>query len=113
MTTAGWLGRVQAQSLMPPLALAIAKEAFIYGYPMVMNYGNMFAYAIAMANPQYKAPFNELANEAKVFHTTKYHGHHSQPRHAILNLVGRLTGAASDPRSADGRSTPVLLNHVR
>lgn len=67
MTAAGWLGRVQAQSLMPPLVSAIAKEAFIYGYPMVMNYGNMFAHAIARANPQYKAPFNEIANEAKVF----------------------------------------------
>ena len=52
---------------MPPLVSAIAKEAFIYGYPMVMNYGNMFAYAIVRANPQYKAPFNEIANEAKIF----------------------------------------------
>ena len=52
---------------MPPLVSAIAKEAFIYGYPMVMNYGNMFAYAIARANPQYKAPFNEIANDAKIF----------------------------------------------
>ena len=52
---------------MPPLVSAIAKEAFIYGYPMVVNYGNMFAYAIARANPQYKAPFNEIANEAKIF----------------------------------------------
>src|SRR5262245_62282058 len=67
MTSAAWLRRVQAQSLMPPLVAAIAKEAFIYGYPMVMNYGNMFAYAIARANPQYKAPFNEIANEAKIF----------------------------------------------
>ena len=66
MTAAGWLGRVQAQSLMPPLVSAIAKEAFIYGYPMVMNYGNMFAHAIARANPQYKAPFNEIANEVRV-----------------------------------------------
>jgi hypothetical protein len=67
ITATGWSGLGRAQNLMPPLVSAIAKEAFIYGYPMVMNYGNMFAYAIARANPQYKAPFNEIANEAKVF----------------------------------------------
>src|SRR5262245_44427768 len=69
MAAAGWLGPGRAQGLMPPLVSAIAKEAFVYGYPMVMNYGNMFANAIARANPQYKAPFNEVANEAKVFTT--------------------------------------------
>lgn len=51
---------------MPPLVTAIAREAFVYGYPMVMNYGNMFVYAIARANQQYRAPFNEIANEAKI-----------------------------------------------
>jgi len=63
----GWSAQGHTQDLMPPLVSAIAKEAFIYGYPMVVNYGNMFAYAIARANPQYKAPFNEIANEAKIF----------------------------------------------
>ena len=52
--------------LSPAEAEAIAKEAFIYGYPMVENYKTMFAYAIDKDNPQYKAPFNRIYNLAGV-----------------------------------------------
>ena len=96
---------------MTPLVSAIAKEVFVYGYPMVMNYGNMFAYAIARANPQYKAPFNEIANEVKVFtpqNTTITTPNLDTP-HSTLWVT---YGAAPNPLHADGRSAPVLLNHV-
>lgn len=53
--------------LSPAEAEAIAKEAFIYGYPMVENYKTMFAYAIDKDNPQYKAPFNRIYNTARVY----------------------------------------------
>jgi hypothetical protein len=46
---------------------AIATEAAIYGLPMVMNYGTMYAWAIDKGGAQYKAPFNELVNQARVF----------------------------------------------
>lgn len=46
---------------------AIAKEATIYGYPMVMNYKTMFAYSIDQANAEYKAPFNQIHSEARVY----------------------------------------------
>ena len=46
---------------------AIAEEAFIYGFPMVMNYGTMYEYAIDTASSQYKAPFNRISNTARVF----------------------------------------------
>jgi hypothetical protein len=46
---------------------AIAEEAFVYGFPLVMNYGMMFEYAIDTSSPQYKAPFNRIANTARVF----------------------------------------------
>jgi hypothetical protein len=45
----------------------IAEEAFIYGFPMVMNYGTMYQYAIDASSSQYKAPFNHIYNEARVF----------------------------------------------
>jgi hypothetical protein len=51
----------------PEQATAIAKEAFIYGYPMVVNYGTMFAFAIDKNQSQYKAPFNQIYNSANVF----------------------------------------------
>jgi hypothetical protein len=46
---------------------AIAEEGFIYGLPIVMNYGVMYAYAIDKGNPEFKAPFNQIKNEARVF----------------------------------------------
>src|ERR1700730_5108342 len=46
---------------------AIGEEAFIYGFPMVMNYGVMYEYFIDKASSQYKAPFNQILNEGRVF----------------------------------------------
>jgi hypothetical protein len=45
----------------------IAEEAFVYGFPMVMNYGTMYEYAIDKSSSQYKAPFNQINNTARVF----------------------------------------------
>lgn len=43
------------------------KEAYIYGFPMIMNYGVMYAYAVDRNSGQFKAPFNQIFNEARVF----------------------------------------------
>lgn len=43
------------------------KQAYIYGFPMLMNYGVMYEYAIDKNSGQYKAPFNQIYNEARVF----------------------------------------------
>jgi hypothetical protein len=43
------------------------KEAYIYGFPLVMNYGVMHAYAVDRNSGQFKAPFNQIFNEARVF----------------------------------------------
>lgn len=45
----------------------IMKEAYIYAFPMVMNYGVMYAYAVDRDSGQFKAPFNQILNEARVF----------------------------------------------
>ncbi len=45
----------------------IAEEGFIYGLPIVMNYAVMYAYAVDKNSGQFKAPFNEIKNEARVF----------------------------------------------
>jgi len=46
---------------------AIAEEGFIYGLPIVMNYGVMYEYSVDKNSGQYKAPFNQIKNEARVF----------------------------------------------
>lgn len=51
----------------PEEARAIAKEAYIYAFPMVDNYRIMFSYFVNKDNPEYKAPFNEIKNIPKVF----------------------------------------------
>jgi hypothetical protein len=48
-------------------AKAIAEEGFIYGLPIVMNYAVMYEYAVDKNSGQYKAPFNQINNEARVF----------------------------------------------
>jgi hypothetical protein len=45
----------------------IAEAGFIYGLPIVMNYAVMYEYAIDRNSGQFKAPFNEIKNEANVF----------------------------------------------
>ena len=46
---------------------AIAEEGFIYGLPIVMNYAVMNEYAVDSNSGQFKAPFNQINNEARVF----------------------------------------------
>ena len=43
------------------------KEAYIYGFPMLMNYAVMREYFVDKNSGQYKAPFNTIYNEARVF----------------------------------------------
>lgn len=45
----------------------IAEAGFIYGLPIVMNYGVMHEYAIDRNSGQFKAPFNQIKNEPNVF----------------------------------------------
>jgi hypothetical protein len=46
---------------------AIAEEGFIYGLPIVMNYAVMYEYAVDKDSGQFKAPFNHIKNEPRVF----------------------------------------------
>jgi hypothetical protein len=48
-------------------AKATAEEGFIYGLPIVMNYAVMYEYAVDKNSGQFKAPFNEIKNEARVY----------------------------------------------
>jgi hypothetical protein len=45
----------------------IAEEGFIYGLPIVMNYAVMYDYIVDRNSGQWKAPFNKIFNEHRVF----------------------------------------------
>jgi len=45
----------------------IAEEAFIYGFPLVMNYTVFYEYFVDKSGREYKAPPNQLYNTARVY----------------------------------------------
>lgn len=60
-------GEAHADTLSPAQTTAIAEEAFIYGFPLVMNYGVMYEYFIDQTAAAYKAPLNQLYNTGRVY----------------------------------------------
>ncbi len=62
-----WTTLVVAQDATPEDARAIAKEAYIYGYPLVENYRIQYAYFADKGGPQYKGPWNTMINIGRVF----------------------------------------------
>jgi hypothetical protein len=57
----------RAQTTTPAEARAIAKDAYIYGYPLVDNYRIQYSYFVDRNNPNFKAPWNTINNVARVF----------------------------------------------
>jgi hypothetical protein len=57
----------QQPSLTPAEARAIAKEATLYGFPLVDNYRIQHAYFVDRNGPEYKAPWNQIYNTARVY----------------------------------------------
>src|SRR5580700_9159527 len=53
--------------IAPAEARAIAKEAYIYGFPLVDNYRAEYAYFVDRQNSEFKAPWNQIANIPRVF----------------------------------------------
>ncbi|MET0279011.1 MAG: DUF1254 domain-containing protein [Pseudorhodoplanes sp.] len=45
----------------------IAKDAYIYGFPMIAAYKAMYQFNVDKKSPQYKGPFNTVVNEGRVF----------------------------------------------
>jgi hypothetical protein len=56
-----------AANLTPAEARAIAKEAYIYGYPMVDSYRIEYGYFVDKQDPEYKGPWNEIHNTPRVY----------------------------------------------
>jgi hypothetical protein len=46
---------------------AIARNAYVYGFPMVMNLKTIYDYTVNVDSPNYKGPLNEVSCEARLF----------------------------------------------
>jgi hypothetical protein len=51
----------------PEQARAIAKEAYLYGFPMVENYKTLYLQAFDHSSHDYKGPLNQITHTARVF----------------------------------------------
>jgi hypothetical protein len=60
-------GGARGSDLTPGEARAIAKEAYIYGFPLVDNYRIMFDYWVDKSGPEYKGPIDTVENTARVY----------------------------------------------
>jgi hypothetical protein len=76
MTVAGFVaifvggllpGGALGADVTPAEGRAIAKEAYIYGFPIVDNYRIQYTYFEDSKNPEFKAPWNHLVNTPRVY----------------------------------------------
>ena len=57
----------RAAEITPTEARAIAKEAYIYGFPLVDSYRIQYSYFADKQNPEFKAPWNQIHNTPRVY----------------------------------------------
>lgn len=57
----------QQPTITPNEARAIAKDAYIYGFPLVDSYRIQNSYFVDPTGPEYKAPWNQIYNNARVY----------------------------------------------
>lgn len=77
-------------------AREIARQAYIFGLPMVTVYSTLYEFSIDKGNPQYKGPFNSILNIAPRVHAGRHRLRHEKFRHTL-----HLHRAGSS-RRADG-----------
>jgi hypothetical protein len=62
-----WLPAPLAAAPSPEEARAIAREATVYGFPLVDNYRVLHAYFVDRDDPEFKAPWNQLHHVTRVY----------------------------------------------
>lgn len=69
-------------------ARAIAKEAYIYGFPLVDSYRIQYEYFVDRQNPEFKAPWNHIGNVPRVYTPadTAIQGPNSDTPYSYLGL---------------------------
>jgi hypothetical protein len=54
-------------AVTPEQARAIAKEAYVYGFPMVDDYRVMYSYFVNKEDPEYKGDWNQIHSTPRVY----------------------------------------------
>lgn len=67
LACAGSALSAQTPDISPAQARTIAKEAYIYGFPMVDSYRIQHAYFVDRSSAEFKAPWNTIANVDRVY----------------------------------------------
>jgi len=63
----GWTVPALSQTISPGEARAIAKDAYIWGFPLVDSYRIQYSYFVDKDGPEFKAPWNTIYNNARVY----------------------------------------------
>jgi hypothetical protein len=66
-TCVGLSTAAMSQTVSPKEAQAIAKEAVIYGFPLVDTYRIQYSYFVDRSSPEFKEPWNAIVNNARVY----------------------------------------------
>ena len=61
------MSTVEALTATPTEARTIAKEAYIYGFPLVDNYRIQHSYFVDRSSPEFKTTWNRIYNNARVY----------------------------------------------
>ena len=61
------LTTTRAANITAEEARAIAREAYIYGFPMVDSYRIQYGYFVNRQDPEYKGPWNQIVNIPRVY----------------------------------------------
>ena len=57
---------IAADASNSPQVEQVAKDAYIYGFPMVDGYQTLYKQAVDKGGPDFKAPFNQIGNDRNV-----------------------------------------------
>ncbi len=64
--------RSARNAITPAEARAIAKEAYIYGFPLVDSYRVQYSYFADSKGPEFKGPWNQLIKHPSRLHACGY-----------------------------------------
>ena len=82
----------QAQTATPAEARAIAKEAIIYGFPLVDSYRIQYSYFVDRGGPEFKAPWNTLGQQRAGLYARRQGDPDAELRHALFVLSAPTCG---------------------
>lgn len=60
-------GSSAPDAISPEKAQALYEDAYVYALPIIMSYKTMYAYAVDEGGANFKAPFNQIRNTARVY----------------------------------------------